>query len=38
MGLVKQRPNIFLIPNLPERGTTEDLAWLADSVQFRPVP
>ena len=30
--LMKQRPNVFVIPNLPDRGTAEDLTWLSDTV------
>ena len=32
MGLMKERPEVFVIPNLPDRGTAEDLAWLGDTV------
>jgi len=28
VAMFKQRPGLILIPNLPERGVTEDLAWL----------
>jgi imidazolonepropionase-like amidohydrolase len=30
--LFKQRPNVFLIPNLPDRGIGTDLAWLSATV------
>jgi imidazolonepropionase-like amidohydrolase len=30
--LFKQRPNVQLIPNLPDRGMGSDLTWLAGSV------
>jgi imidazolonepropionase-like amidohydrolase len=30
--LFKERPNVFLIPNLPERGVTQDLAWIGGTV------
>jgi imidazolonepropionase-like amidohydrolase len=30
--MVKQRPNLVLIPNLPERGVATDLSWMADSI------
>ncbi len=30
--MVKARRNVFLIPNLPDRGVVEDNAWLADTV------
>jgi imidazolonepropionase-like amidohydrolase len=32
LALMKERPNVFVIPNLPERGTAEDLSWLSDTV------
>jgi imidazolonepropionase-like amidohydrolase len=32
IGLMKQRPNVVLVPNLPDRGVTEDLSWLRDTV------
>lgn len=32
MQLVKARPNVFLVPNLPDRGVAEDPAWLRDTV------
>ena len=32
IALIKQRPNVFVIPNLPDRGTAEDLTWLSDTV------
>ncbi|MCA1585201.1 MAG: amidohydrolase family protein [Acidobacteria bacterium] len=32
VALFKQRPNVFLVPNLPDRGMTGDLAWLSDTV------
>jgi imidazolonepropionase-like amidohydrolase len=32
MGLVKQRPNLVLVPNLPDRGVVADLSWLKDSL------
>jgi imidazolonepropionase-like amidohydrolase len=30
--LFRERPNIFLVPNLPDRGVAADLSWLAQSV------
>jgi imidazolonepropionase-like amidohydrolase len=30
--LFKQRPNVFVVPNLPDRGVKDDLSWLSDSV------
>ncbi len=32
MAMVKQRPALFLVPNLPDRGVATNLSWLADSV------
>lgn len=30
--MVKERRNVVLVPNLPDRGVATDLAWLSDSV------
>ena len=35
--MMKQRPNVFVIPNLPDRGTAEDLAWLGDTVPAQEI-
>ena len=32
--LIKQHPNVVLVPNLPGRGVAADLGWLQDSVPF----
>jgi imidazolonepropionase-like amidohydrolase len=32
LAMVKQRPNLVLTPNLPERGVTVDLGWLKPSL------
>jgi imidazolonepropionase-like amidohydrolase len=32
ISLFKQRPNVFLIPNLPDRGNAGSLAWMSDTV------
>ncbi|HVH25756.1 MAG TPA: amidohydrolase family protein [Vicinamibacterales bacterium] len=32
LALMKERPNVFVIPNLPDRGIADDLSWLADTV------
>jgi imidazolonepropionase-like amidohydrolase len=32
LGLMKQRPAVVVVPNLPDRGVATDLSWLADSV------
>ena len=35
VAMFKQRPNVFLIPNLPDRGIAGSLAWLSDTVAAR---
>lgn len=32
VGLFKARPNVILVPNLPDRGVATDLSWLRDSI------
>jgi imidazolonepropionase-like amidohydrolase len=32
MALVKQRPSLVLVPNLPDRGVKTDLGWLAATL------
>jgi imidazolonepropionase-like amidohydrolase len=32
MALLKKRPNLVLVPNMPDRGVATDMSWLADSV------
>jgi imidazolonepropionase-like amidohydrolase len=32
VALFKQHPNVFVVPNLPDRGVKDDLSWLSDSV------
>lgn len=32
VALVRERPNVVLIPNLPNRGVAADLSWLAGSM------
>jgi imidazolonepropionase-like amidohydrolase len=32
VALVKQRPNLVMAPNLPDRGVKTDLSWLRESV------
>jgi imidazolonepropionase-like amidohydrolase len=32
VAMFKQRPNVFLIPNLPDRGIAGSLAWMSDTV------
>jgi imidazolonepropionase-like amidohydrolase len=33
MTMVRQRPNLVLVPNLPDRGVKTDLGWLRDSLE-----
>lgn len=30
--LIGQHPDVFLVPNLPDRGVATDMSWLADSI------
>ena len=32
VNLIKERPNMILAPNLPDRGVKQDFSWLADSI------
>jgi imidazolonepropionase-like amidohydrolase len=32
MALIKTRPEVWVIPNLPDRDTGDDYAWLSDTV------
>jgi imidazolonepropionase-like amidohydrolase len=32
VGMFKQRPNLFLVPNLPDRGVAVNLGWLSDAL------
>ena len=32
MSLLKQRPNVIVTPNLPDRGVAADMSWLRDSL------
>jgi imidazolonepropionase-like amidohydrolase len=32
VAMMRQRPAMVLVPNLPDRGVAADLSWLADSV------
>jgi imidazolonepropionase-like amidohydrolase len=32
MTLIRQHPNVFVIPNLPDRGIAEDDGWLSETV------
>lgn len=32
VNLMKEHPNMILVPNLPDRGVAADMGWLADSV------
>ena len=37
VAMMKQRPEVFVIPNLPDRGTAEDLTWLSDTVPAQEI-
>ena len=32
VAMVKQRPNVVLVPNMPDRGVATDVSWLGDFV------
>jgi imidazolonepropionase-like amidohydrolase len=32
LALMKERPNVVLVPNLPDRGVAADLSWLSGTV------
>jgi imidazolonepropionase-like amidohydrolase len=32
VAMVRQRPNLFLIPNLPDRGVKTDMSWLSKTI------
>jgi imidazolonepropionase-like amidohydrolase len=32
MALLKKRPNLVLVPNMPDRGVATDMSWLKDSI------
>jgi imidazolonepropionase-like amidohydrolase len=32
LNLIRERPNLVLVPNLPSEGVATDMSWLADSV------
>jgi imidazolonepropionase-like amidohydrolase len=32
MAMLKKRPDVVLVPNLPDRGVASDMSWLADSL------
>jgi len=33
VAMVKQRPNLFLVPNLPDRGVRTDMSWLNRTIK-----
>lgn len=33
LALMKERPHVVLVPNLPDRGVATDLSWLSDTVR-----
>jgi imidazolonepropionase-like amidohydrolase len=32
LALFKERPNVIVVPNLPDRGVATDLSWLKDTI------
>jgi imidazolonepropionase-like amidohydrolase len=32
LQMIKAKPNVFLVPNLPDRGVTEDNSWMSGTV------
>ncbi len=32
VAMMKARPNVVLVPNLPDRGVASDLSWLGDAI------
>jgi imidazolonepropionase-like amidohydrolase len=32
VAMIKQRPQVVLVPNLPDRGVAADLSWLAETI------
>ena len=32
LALIKERPNVVLVPNLPNRGVAVDLGWLSETI------
>jgi imidazolonepropionase-like amidohydrolase len=37
VGLIQARPEVFVIPNLPDRETTDDFAWLSDTLPAQEI-
>ena len=37
VALIKERPEVFVIPNLPDRDIGDDFAWLADTVPAQEI-
>jgi ABC-type molybdate transport system substrate-binding protein len=37
MSLIRQRPNVYVLPNLPDRAADEDVAWLRDTIAPEPL-
>ncbi|HET9361357.1 MAG TPA: amidohydrolase family protein, partial [Vicinamibacterales bacterium] len=37
IDLIKGRPEVFVIPNLPDRDTSDDYAWLSDTVPAQEI-
>ena len=37
MGLIRERADVFVIPNLPDRDTGDDFGWLSDTVPAQEI-
>jgi imidazolonepropionase-like amidohydrolase len=37
MTLIKSRPDVFVMPNLPERGVDEELGWISGTVRSEAI-
>ena len=37
LGLITARPQVFVIPNLPDRDSGDDFAWLSDTVPAQEI-
>jgi imidazolonepropionase-like amidohydrolase len=37
VALIKERPQVFVIPNLPDRDIGDDFAWLSDTVPAQEI-
>jgi molybdenum ABC transporter molybdate-binding protein len=37
ISLIRQRPEVFVLPNLPDKGEVEDVSWLSDTMTREPL-